>query len=331
VPIQGGNAKEVLLPQVAVGSFDVRSGKSSALDVLSADYYQVSSISRMEIPEAGENPSGPVRMIASEDRGVNFEANPAISADGLKLAFVSTRTGSPEIWVADSDGQRLQQMTSFGGPEVTQPAWSPDGRYLLSACAPEGGRNLFLIDVETSSMRWLTFGGKEETEPQWSHDGQWITFASSRSGQQELWRMPASGGTPKRLTQSGAAVHRESPDGRWMYYVRHEKAGLWRMPWGGGKEELVLGRVSSELYRAWAVGRRGVYYTYKDPAVRKWTVLLYDPESRAEQALAVVERPLPRWSGTLTVSPDERWMLLPIIEARGSRLLLFSGVTLPIA
>jgi Tol biopolymer transport system component len=265
-------------------------------------------------------------MIASEDRGMNFECNPAISPDGMRLAFVSSRTGSPEMWVSDSEGKLPRQMTSFRGPEVTQPAWSPDGRYLLSASAPESGRNLFVVDVETGLMRWLTFEGQEETEPQWSRNGQWITFASSRSGVQELWRMPAGGGSARRLTQNGGAVHRESPDGRWIYYARHEQPGLWRMPWAGGKEKLVLGRVASELYRAWAVGRRGVYYTYKDPAAPKWTVLLYDPESRAERPLAVFENPLPRWSGALAVSPDERWMLLPMIEARGSRLVLLSNV-----
>lgn len=138
--------------------------------------------------------------------------------------------------------------------------------------------------------------------------------------------MPAGGGPASRLTRNGGAVHRESPDGRWMYYVRHEQPGLWRMPWDGGKEELVLERVASELYRAWALGRKGVYYTYKDPAAAKWTVLLYDPENRTERVVAVFDHPLPRWSGALSVSPDERWMLLPMIEASGGRLVLFSNV-----
>ena len=43
------------------------------------------------------------------------------------------------------------------------------------------------------------------------------------------------------------------------------------MPWRGGKEELVLERVHPELYRAWAIGRKGLYYTYKDPASAKLT------------------------------------------------------------
>lgn len=325
MPLEGGKARELSVKQAPAGSFDVRSGRNGGLDIVSADHYQVMSISKMEIPEAGGKPSRPVRMIASEDRGLNFECNPAVSPDGLKIAFISTRTGSPEIWVSDAEGSIPRQMTSLGGPEVTQPAWSPDGQFLLSAAAPESGRNLFRIEVNTGTLKWLTAGGKEETEPQWSRDGRWITFASLRTGVQELWRMPAAGGAARRLTRGGAAVHRESPDGRWLYYVRHEQPGLWRIRNDGSKAELILGRVTSDLYRAWAVGRKGIYYTYKDPASPKWTVFLYDPESRSERAVAVFERPLPRWSGTLTVTPDERWMLLPIIEARRSRLVLFSG------
>lgn len=54
-----------------------------------------------------------------------------------------------------------------------------------------------------------------------------------------------------------------------------------------------------------------VYYTYKNASAERWTVALYDPEQRTERPLATFDQPLPRWSGTLSVSPDERWMLLP--------------------
>jgi Tol biopolymer transport system component len=326
VPAAGGTVHEVRLPQVATGAFDVRAGRDVGLVVASAEDIQIISIFRIEIPAEGRGPSRPVRLISAGDRGETFETNPAISPDGLQVAFVSFRSGVPEIWISDNAGESARQLTSLGGPQVTQPAWSPDGRYLLSASETGGKRNLFRVEVASGAIRRLPTGGLEETEPQWSRDGRWITFASRRSGTLELWRMPAAGGVPWPLTHSGAAVHRESPDGRWLYFVDHYRPGLWRIPRNGGKAELVLDRVYPELYRAWAVGRRGVYYTYKDPAAEKWTVALYDPESRSERALAVFNYPLPRWSGALTVSPDERWMLLPMIEAKGSRLVLFSGV-----
>src|SRR6266480_5707461 len=49
------------------------------------------------------------------------------SPDGRRIAFVSLRSGNPEIWVCNSDGSNAVQLTSFGGPFVTTPRWSPDG------------------------------------------------------------------------------------------------------------------------------------------------------------------------------------------------------------
>jgi Tol biopolymer transport system component len=329
VPLEGGAPKEVVLGgRTPIGSFDVSSARGGSLRVASADTFQVASICRMEIRAEGGTPSRPVPMIGSGDTEVIFDVNPAISPDGLRVAFVSTRTRLPELWVSDSEGKGAKQLTSFEGPELAQPAWSPDGRYLVSAASREDERNLFTIDLASGSLRWLTQGGVEETEPQWSRDGRWITFASSRTGMQNLWRMPAGGGPVRQLTSKGAAVHRESPDGRWIYYVRHDQSGLWRIPFAGGQEELVLDRVYSPLYRAWTIGRRGVYYTYKDAAAPEWTVALFDPGSRTERPLARFDRPPARWSGTLAVSPDERWMLLPLMLSEGSRLVLLASVRL---
>jgi Tol biopolymer transport system component len=328
VPLEGGAPKELVLGRTPIGSFDVSSERGGSLRVASADTYQVASICRMEIRAEGGAHSRPVPMIGSGDTEVIFDVNPAISPDGLRVAFVSTRTRLPELWVSDSEGKGAKQLTSFEGPELAQPGWSPDGRYLVSAASREDQRNIFTIDLGSGSLRWITEGGVEETEPQWSRDGRWITFASSRSGMQNLWRMPAGGGPVRQLTSKGAAVHRESPDGRWIYYVRHDQSGLWRIPFAGGKEELVLDRVYSPLYRAWAIGRRGDYYTYKDAAAPEWTVALYDTGSRTERPLARFDRPPARWSGTLAVSPDERWMLLPLMLSEGSRLVLLASVRL---
>ena len=210
VPFAGGTVREIVLPQVNVGDFDVRAGRDG-LEMVSGDEYLLVSIARMEIRGEGQESSRPVRMIAGVGRGMNLEADPAISPDGLQVAFISFRSGCPEIWISDNAGESARQMTFFEGTEVTQPAWSPDGRYLLSAASPAGRRNIFRIEVETTALRWLTTSGQEETEPQWSRDGRWITFASNRSGRQELWRMPAAGGPAYRLTQNGGTVNQGEP------------------------------------------------------------------------------------------------------------------------
>ena len=56
------------------------------------------------------------------------EDHPRYSPDGTKIAFVSGRSGTQEIWLCASDGSNPVRLTSMGGPIVIGPQWSPDGR-----------------------------------------------------------------------------------------------------------------------------------------------------------------------------------------------------------
>jgi hypothetical protein len=67
----------------------------------------------------------------------------------------------------------------------------------------------------------------------------------------DIWRVSADGGQAIRLTRNGGFEPRESPDGRYLFYLDRPPAGvaiggtarLMRLPLGGGQEELVLDRV----------------------------------------------------------------------------------------
>jgi hypothetical protein len=59
-----------------------------------------------------------------------YEREPAISPDGLRIAFVNTRAGR-EILVMDSDGSDVQTVASSGWN--TAPSWSPDGSKIAYA------------------------------------------------------------------------------------------------------------------------------------------------------------------------------------------------------
>ena len=56
---------------------------------------------------------------------------PAWSPDGSRIAFVSDRSGTEEIWSADVDGSNVVRHTHFSGPLPSSPSWSPDGRSLV--------------------------------------------------------------------------------------------------------------------------------------------------------------------------------------------------------
>jgi tricorn protease len=67
---------------------------------------------------------------------------PRVSPDGARIAFVSERSGNPDIWVVPAAGGAAQQVTSFSGGDVLC-NWTPDGKELIF----ESNRGLWSTDL----------------------------------------------------------------------------------------------------------------------------------------------------------------------------------------
>ncbi len=66
------------------------------------------------------------------------DSSPAWSADGTRLAFLSDRDGSSQVWVIPVDGGEAKKITDIP-TDVSSFVWSPDGRTiaLVSSVYPE--------------------------------------------------------------------------------------------------------------------------------------------------------------------------------------------------
>ena len=65
-----------------------------------------------------------LNRLISFPRYAGTNMSPAWSADGARLAFSSSMSGDPEIYVSDSGGGAPKRLTAFRGPDVS-PAWNP--------------------------------------------------------------------------------------------------------------------------------------------------------------------------------------------------------------
>ena len=74
------------------------------------------------------------------------DIRPAISPDGTRVAFTSSRDGNYEIYILNTDSPRRQRVTHH--PERDDyPAWHPDGKRLVIVSERAGRHDLYLIDV----------------------------------------------------------------------------------------------------------------------------------------------------------------------------------------
>ncbi|HEY6168565.1 MAG TPA: hypothetical protein VI454_11035 [Verrucomicrobiae bacterium] len=131
------------------------------------------------------------RHIVARYSGLNTSA--AISPDGRHVAMILSRSGSPNVWIADADGANLRQVTKI--PEgASSPCWSPDGTTICFSSSSTGRAALYLVSAAGGQPRRLsTIGTPNATEPDWSPDGKTIVF-TSQMGDFQICTVPASGG-----------------------------------------------------------------------------------------------------------------------------------------
>jgi Tol biopolymer transport system component/DNA-binding winged helix-turn-helix (wHTH) protein len=278
-------------------------------------------IFRLALKSGSEN----VPPVASLIVSTALEASPRYSPDGKRIAFVSNRSGSDEIWVCGGDGENPIRLTSFRGPLAGSPSWSPDGKQIVFDCRPEGNADIYVVSAEGGQPRRLTSDPAEDIVPSWSRDGRWIYFTSNRTGRLQIWKMPAGGGEAAQMTRQGGFEPMESPDGRWLYFTQDRgSSSIWRMPTAGGAETPLFDFHQKNYSRGWTVTSEGVYFAVASSNTQS-TIKFFSLSTGAEKTVAEIDRVLPSSVSGLTVSPDGRWLLLPLFARRGSDLMMIEN------
>jgi Tol biopolymer transport system component len=253
-----------------------------------------------------------------------MDATPSWSPDQKKIAFVSNRSGSQELWVCDADGANPMKLTSFGGPSVIFPRWSPDGgRLVFSALTgPDGNFESYTIGASGGAPHRISAAGRRTmAHPVFSRDGRWIYFIpGAQDGAVEAFRIPAEGGEALRITQHGAFRPEESPDGKLLYYGKYGKSGLWSIPVSGGEERQVLDSITA---MNWTVASEGIYYLVS--AVETGApnlVRFYRFKTGKINEVGSVDGTLSADYSGISVSPDGRWLLYSYIAEISSDLMM---------
>ncbi len=200
---------------------------------------RVSDYNIYEAPLAG---GAPVKRISSPV----MDSRPSISVDG-RLAFMSRRSGSPEIWVSKPDGGEAARVTDLKG-ELTRPNWSRDGGKIVFAMLRFGVSTVYVARCPLGKMQCETPRKVVEgTNPTWAADGRAIYVRDSATDEMRI--VPEEGGASTPVTTGEEAL--PSRDGKWLYLVRSSKVGrFFRLPITpegkpAGNEEIMMERGSN--------------------------------------------------------------------------------------
>lgn len=198
-------------------------------------------------------PQGIVQVRLDSSRLVTDSAGsytaPTLSPDGQRIAYLSNRSGTAQIWVQRVSDYASARPLTHGEQPARAPSWSPDRDLIVFQRAlGDGTPAAWLVDADgTQAPRVLVADARR---PRFSTGGDRVVFDR---GPGEIFSMPLDGTTPRRIadipqtagfadpsaamngTGSIAFVHaEEGPSGHlWLY--RSESETFERLTEPGGR------------------------------------------------------------------------------------------------
>ena len=165
-------------------------------------------------------------------------ANSRLSPDGQRLALDVFDGKQRDIWVYEWARDSLTRLTFDSGDEY-RPAWTPDGRRIVSSSdrAKPGTHNLYWVNADgTGEVTRLIESPERQTAFSWHPGGRFLAFQANRSDgsatSPDLMILPMEGDAKRGLSPGKPTVFLNtpalevspmfSPDGRWIAYSSNE-------------------------------------------------------------------------------------------------------------
>ncbi len=192
--------------------------------------------------------SGGTAEVLTRGSGVAINVQPRISPDGQHIAFVSDREGQNNLWIMGIDGANPRAVFRDNNLRVSQPAWSPDGQYIVvrrqpqggGGGGPAGGGSGFWMYHRDGGDGVRLFDDGSASSPSVSPDGKYLyytvnagtgndavrghrqirRFEFGHGAQIDITAGTGDGAAAGRGSSGGAFAPAISPDGRWLAFAR---------------------------------------------------------------------------------------------------------------
>ena len=194
------------------------------------------------------------------------DISPAVILSTNQIGFVSDRSSGWNLYVMDTTGTNVVEITNYEDIALDYPNWSPDGNLIGASLVEECKRpatncyyDIYIMKADGTNLKNLTNTPppKSEWVPTWSPDGQRIAFASDRDGDSEVYVMNNNGSNLVQLTKNNGydGNPRWSPDGNKLVFDTDRDGPDWDiyiMDTDGANPKPITSNSTSDFSVSWS-------------------------------------------------------------------------------
>ncbi|WP_158828104.1 amidohydrolase family protein [Mucilaginibacter lacusdianchii] len=210
--------------------------------------------------------------------GRAWDVQPRFSPDGKQIAYTSDRDGADNIWIMGADGASRRPVTKENFRLLNNPAWTPDGNYIVArkhytAARSLGAGEMWMYHKTGGDGIQLTKRKNDQQdagEPVISPDGKYVYWSEDitsgpffqynkdpNQGIYAIERLNRQTGEIQTVTggSGGACRPQISPDGTYMAFVKRVrlKSVLYVHNLQTGEEWPVYDELSHDQQETWAI------------------------------------------------------------------------------
>jgi len=199
------------------------------------------------------------------------ESNPSTSEDGGLVAYESSQSGSPDIWLTQLGGGESINRTSDHQPADFSPTVSPDGSRIAFLSLRDGGMGTFVMPTLAGRPRKVAHSGPTifYSRAQWSRDGARLAYVVSDADRFYVETRTLPSGEPRRVVLAGRKQGRFdlswSPDERFVAYVdapgfHAQVTQLWLLRLEDGEVVPLTDGQANDWTPSWSPDGRAIYF-----------------------------------------------------------------------
>ena len=250
-----------------------------------------------------------------------WESDADLDPAAGRVAFVSSRSGSPQIWLCGAEGDDPTQLTDLDAAAVSRPCWAPDGSRVAFRAVTARAATVMVVAAAGGRPRPVPLEADDVLLAGWSADGRTLLVSADLGDGWQVHRVDPLDGNRQTLTRGGGLTAAESPDGHQLFHTRPGLAGLWVQDLTDSSPPVVEipGLLAGDR-GAWRLTASGIHWVMR---VRGRAILMrYDLDSR--QSLPLAELP-GLVAGTLAVSAGSETVLFTRVGEIAGDLMELKG------